>query len=100
MPEILGIALDDVGRCQHWHQHFDIIANRCQQCQKYFACALCHDQLMSHKFKPIPMSKIGVMCGACHLEMTGDTYVNCVRCPTCQHDFNPRCQLHHDIYFC
>ena len=100
MSEIFGITLDEFGRCQHWHQSFDVIANMCQQCQRYFACALCHDTLMTHTFQPMYMSQISVMCGACRLEMTGTAYIACVRCPACRHEFNPRCHLHHDIYFC
>lgn len=100
MPDIFGLSLDTSGRCQHWHQSFDVIANMCQQCQTYFACSLCHDALTAHTFQPMPMSQISVMCGVCHLKMTGDTYVNCTKCPACQQAFNPSCHLHHDIYFC
>ncbi|MBM7436364.1 CHY zinc finger protein [Leuconostoc rapi] len=100
MPEIFGLLTDQAGRCQHWHQPVDIIANKCQICQKYFACYLCHDALTSHDFQPMPTSQISVMCGICHFEMSGNTYAGQEKCPACLHAFNPKCHLHHDIYFC
>ena len=100
MSEIIGLAIDDAGRCQHWHQSVDIIANKCRACQKYFACYLCHHAIMTHQFEPMPMSQISVMCGICHLKMTGNDYIQQTNCPICHHQFNPQCHLHKDIYFC
>lgn len=100
MTKINGINVDDFGRCSHWHQEFDVIANKCNQCQHYFTCYLCHNSTCDHEFVPAPHSNISVMCGVCHLEMSGSTYPTLSQCPNCQHAFNPRCHLHQDIYFC
>lgn len=101
MPKItiLGIGIDEAGRCIHWHDSFDVIANKCHECDTYFACYLCHDDLKDHIFQPMPMTHVSVMCGICQLEMTGNTYSKTIKCPNCGHDFNPNCNLHHNIYF-
>ena len=99
MTKILGIAVDASGRCQHWHQDFDIIANQCELCQEYFACYLCNDSLRRHAFQPAPLTAKSVRCGNCGFEMTGTIYLKSTNCPQCQHAFNPKCHLHQAIYF-
>lgn len=32
-PKIYGLALDDDGRCQHYHTQRDVVALACDQCQ-------------------------------------------------------------------
>lgn len=100
MPNIIGLAVDKAGRCTHWHTDVDIVANKCAQCQAYYACYLCHNALTTHPFVPVAMADLGVLCGACGFEMTGTVYATCTACPNCQHPFNPKCHLHHEIYFC
>nr|WP_125551224.1 CHY zinc finger protein [Loigolactobacillus jiayinensis] len=97
---IYGLALDAAGRCQHYHTDNDIVANKCAQCQQYFACYHCHDALRDHHFVPLPTTTTGkvVCCGNCQHELTWRQYQTGA-CPFCQHAFNPRCALHHAIYF-
>ena len=48
--KINGLLVDDESRCQHYHTELDIVALKCFQCQKYYACYQCHDSLEDHKF--------------------------------------------------
>ncbi|MDY3127849.1 MAG: CHY zinc finger protein [Corynebacterium sp.] len=87
--------IDGQGRCQHWHSHLDVVANKCATCQQWFACSLCHPA--DHPFGPMPRTAIAVLCGVCRHAMTFMDYNNA--CPACSHPFNPGCKLHTDIYF-
>ncbi|MFL2030165.1 CHY zinc finger protein [Loigolactobacillus zhaoyuanensis] len=97
---IYGLKLDADGRCQHYHGPTDIIANKCARCQQYFACYQCHDALQQHEFVPIslPTDEYVVCCGHCRHELTWSQYQTGA-CPFCQRAFNPKCTLHHAIYF-
>ncbi len=102
-PEVLGLALDAATRCQHWHGPTDIIAIRMACCNKYYACYECHAALAGHAAQPWPASAFdtaAVLCGACGAELTIRGYLDCGnRCPGCAAEFNPRCALHHHLYF-
>ncbi|MDF8375009.1 hypothetical protein G9401_05360 [Weissella paramesenteroides] len=95
---IHGIQLDSDGRCLHYHTNNDIVALKCAQCHQYFACYQCHDAIMSHEFMPANPEDKSVMCGVCHHIMNYQDYSQ-NSCPNCHHAFNPRCALHHEIYF-
>ncbi|HEY4399438.1 MAG TPA: CHY zinc finger protein [Lactobacillaceae bacterium] len=100
---INGLGLDEHGRCQHWHSTRDVVANRCATCGDFYACHLCHAALTAHAFAPMPRqsNQTAVQCGVCQYEMTAAEYLQAqYRCPNCQHEFNPACALHADIYFC
>ena len=53
--KIYGIQLDQAGRCRHYHSEADVVALRCCQCHKYYACYKCHDESENHDFKHIWM---------------------------------------------
>ena len=95
---IHGIDLDQNGRCMHYHTENDVVALSCAQCHRYFACYLCHDAIMTHKFAPADPTDKSVMCGVCHQTMDYQDYSQ-NECPNCHHAFNPKCVRHQDIYF-
>ena len=51
MLKILGLDLDEVGRCSHYHGSNDIVALKCGSCQAFYACYRCHDAICDHSFK-------------------------------------------------
>lgn len=103
MPErvttILGVDVDSEGRCVHYHQLVDVVANRCATCDEYWACHACHEALADHEFGRIAPGQPAVMCGACGIVMDQLGYQSQHSCPGCGHPFNPRCALHADRYF-
>lgn len=100
--KINGLLVDNESRCQHYHTVLDIVALKCFQCQKYYACYQCHDSLEDHKFRAYPCQlkedKV-LICGVCRQEMTIEEYQEAVACPNCHSSFNPACSKHYDIYF-
>ncbi len=97
---IYGEDLDECGRCRHYHTDLDVVALKCAQCGKYYACYHCHDEMEDHPFKATDGSEpYPVLCGSCRHLLTYKEYSE-GRCPYCGHPFNPRCSRHHDIYFC
>ena len=97
--KIYGIQLDQAGRCRHYHSEADVVALRCCQCHKYYACYKCHDESENHDFKPADASDpVPVLCGNCMNQLTREQYARGF-CHYCRHQFNPGCRLHHDIYF-
>ena len=96
--KIWGLGLDDEGRCSHYHQANDIVALKCSQCKKYFACYKCHDEIENHKFVSTDKENFPVMCGHCGILLNFDDYAlgTCIKCKSV---FNPNCHLHWDIYF-
>ncbi|MGT2846240.1 CHY zinc finger protein [Streptococcus massiliensis] len=102
MIKVYGVNLDKETRCQHYHTDLDIVALKCFTCQKYYACYQCHDFLNEHSFTAYPKSLTSdkvVLCGVCQSELTLAQYESATHCPFCGRAFNPRCQLHKDIYF-
>lgn len=98
MPTIHGIEADQAGRCCHYHSENDIAGLKCAQCQQYFACYQCHDELMDHRFVPCDKEDTPVICGICRKTLTFNQY-KLGACPFCHHPFNPKCALHETIYF-
>ena len=100
--QINGLLVDDQSRCQHYHSTLDIVALKCFECQKYYACYQCHDSLEEHSFRAYPcqlkQDKV-LICGVCRHEMTIEEYQEAVACPNCHSVFNPACSKHYDIYF-
>ncbi|WP_373876923.1 CHY zinc finger protein [Philodulcilactobacillus myokoensis] len=98
MNKIYGIKLDEQGRCIHYHTENDIVALMCAQCQCFYACYKCHDEMNDHQFKPMPIDSTKVLCGNCKHVLSYQQYQK-GSCPFCKHAFNPRCKLHKEIYF-
>ncbi|MGH7481437.1 MAG: CHY zinc finger protein [Longimicrobiales bacterium] len=98
-----GLDLDAEGRCRHWHGPTDIVAIRFRCCGLYFACHACHEAMADHvatRWHPAEFDQPAVMCGACRAELSVRHYLDGDdRCPACHAAFNPRCRLHHPLYF-
>lgn len=100
---IHGVDLDPEGRCRHWHGPTDIVAIRFPCCDRYFACHACHDDLAGHapaRWPRAEFHRLAILCGACRQELSIADYIaadDC--CPACRAPFNPRCRLHHPLYF-
>ena len=102
VAQIHGLLVDKESRCQHYHSPLDIVALKCYDCQKYYACYQCHDHIEDHRFRAYPchirQDKV-VICGVCLHEMTIENYQKSVSCSHCHSRFNPACSKHYDIYF-
>lgn len=99
MIEFYGQHIDAQGRCEHYNGPTDIVANKCAECQLYYACYQCHDALEKHKFSAISMDDPSpVLCGFCRHTLTFDQYQQQF-CVYCGSGFNPKCSLHSHIYF-
>ncbi|WEV45785.1 CHY zinc finger protein [Streptococcaceae bacterium ESL0687] len=100
METVYGLKLQANGGCIHYNSDLDIIANRCNECKKLYACYLCHDSLENHKFKGFPYEDqtLSVMCCLCGQTYSYKEYSKLVKCQSCQSAFNPKCSLHKDIY--
>lgn len=102
---VYGQLVDDETRCSHYHSLLDIIAIRFKCCCKYYPCYLCHQELESHQ--PIVWSKLEqsevqdvILCGKCKSPMSVSDYFNSKsKCPKCSSYFNPKCELHYNLYF-
>lgn len=100
MTRILGVRVDDRGRCAHYASPRDVIANRCATCNEFFACHRCHDELADHPFGRMRTDAAdSVLCGACGHVMGYREYSRSPACPGCGHPFNPGCSLHAPLYF-
>lgn len=102
-PEIHGIALDPATRCAHFRGPSDIVAIRMKCCDRFYACRSCHDALADHDARVWPAAerdRLAVRCGACRDVFSIGDYLRADdRCPRCGAGFNPRCRLHHHLYF-
>lgn len=94
-----GVGIDKDSRCQHYHSEVDVVALKCGQCQRYYACYECHDTLEDHGFVAMHRAELyPVLCGACRNCLSQEEYKG-GSCPYCAHPFNPNCSLHDSIYF-
>lgn len=96
-------AVDGESRCRHYHGASDIVAVKFYCCKAYFPCHPCHDELGCGRRAVWPQDRWGekaVLCGACGEELTIHQYLTSRHaCPACGASFNPRCSLHHHLYF-
>lgn len=99
MTTILGIQLDEAGRCYHYHSNSDVVALKCDDCKQFYACYHCHNQLEEHPFQAIAITDSSpVLCGKCQTTLSFTEYQK-GNCPHCHHPFNPNCKHHYTIYF-
>ncbi|GAF40958.1 hypothetical protein FC83_GL002327 [Agrilactobacillus composti DSM 18527 = JCM 14202] len=99
MIKLFGALVDTAGRCVHYHSNLDVVALKCAQCQRYYACYQCHDAAEDHHFKAMAKTDPApVLCGNCGHTLTFTQYHQ-GHCAYCQHAFNPKCSLHEGIYF-
>jgi len=98
-----GLELDPQTRCRHWHGPTDIVAIRFRCCRLYYACHDCHAALADHEAQVWAANEFdqpAVLCGACGAQHSIAEYLACnAKCPACGAAFNPRCSLHHRLYF-
>lgn len=97
------MEVDARGRCKHWHGPTDILAIRFPCCDLHYACHDCHATLADHpaeRWARKDFDRPALLCGACGNELTVTQYLAAPeRCSACRADFNPRCILHHRLYF-
>lgn len=101
-PTVLGRTVDERTRCVHYRTPLDVIAIRFACCGQYYPCHLCHEESADHPARPWPANahaERAVLCGVCWTELTIAEYLATAGCPTCGALFNPRCALHHPLYF-
>jgi uncharacterized CHY-type Zn-finger protein len=102
-PRIHGVKVDAQGRCAHWKGPGDVVAIRFRCCDRYFACYDCHRALADHPAERWPSADFAhpvVLCGVCGARLPVARYLaSSARCPVCDVAFNPRCVLHHHLYF-
>lgn len=100
---VYGKAVDGLTRCVHYHTVLDILAIKFYCCGRYYPCRECHDECAGHQASVWPSSRFSekaILCGACGKEHTIEAYLsNPGQCPSCKARFNPRCALHHHLYF-
>nr|WP_074717774.1 CHY zinc finger protein [Fructobacillus pseudoficulneus] len=99
MP-MYGLQLGEQGTCEHYHSEFDIAGLKCRECQRFYACYQCHDDLEKHQFVPTAKQsrEPAVLCGHCGNLLTFARYKE-GHCPSCGSAFNPKCALHESVYF-
>ena len=100
---VFGVDLDAQGRCAHYRSLLDIVSIRFPCCGRLYACHTCHDEMESHEVERWPWDAFdvrAVLCGECRAEMRIHEYLaSPAQCSHCGARFNPRCALHHPLYF-
>lgn len=100
---VYGKFVDSQTRCEHYHSALDILAIKFPCCDRYYPCHACHEECARHSAQKWPKSRWkekAILCGVCGSEFTIEEYLrNPSRCTNCKSDFNPRCVLHHPLYF-
>lgn len=100
---IKGKPIDAETRCVHWHAELDVIAIKFKCCGEYYPCFECHEETANHaaqQWKKSEFNEKAILCGRCQAELTISEYLNSGhQCPSCGGAFNPRCSLHHHLYF-
>lgn len=100
---VYGRVIDGLTRCSHYHSLLDIIAIKFPCCNRYYPCFDCHEECAAHRGETWPKSRWeekAILCGACGTEHSINAYLkDPSRCPACKARFNPRCSLHHHLYF-
>lgn len=103
MIPIKGKIVDDETRCRHYHSPLDVIAIKFKCCNEYYPCFECHQESVSHEAKVWYREEWhvkAILCGVCKQELTIQEYLNSNNlCPHCNAAFNPKCSLHHHLYF-
>ncbi|GAB3914066.1 hypothetical protein GCM10011575_18610 [Microlunatus endophyticus] len=101
-PTVRGAVIDDQTRCRHWHGPYDVVAIKFACCGDFYPCISCHAEATEHPVRRWPISQRAdpaVLCGVCGHLLTIDDYLVATSCPACSAAFNPRCSLHHHLYF-
>jgi len=100
---VRGVEVDSSTRCAHYRSTLDIVAIKFRCCQTYYACFDCHQAEAAHPVQRWPhpeFARKAILCGACGTELTIYQYLDSdAVCPACGALFNPRCELHYNLYF-
>lgn len=100
---VWGKVVDAQTRCVHYHTPLDILAIKFRCCDKYYPCYSCHEETADHPAQVWSKSQRHVkalLCGVCGSEHKIEMYlIDPSKCSTCGAAFNPRCELHHYLYF-
>ena len=103
MKTVHGRLVDAHTRCAHWHGPTDVIAIRFRCCDRFYACYECHAEAEQHepqRWTPDELDTPGILCGMCGGVLSIAAYLSSgYACPSCGAAFNPRCALHHHLYF-
>ncbi|WP_298867003.1 CHY zinc finger protein [uncultured Microbacterium sp.] len=100
--DVRGAAVDAQGRCVHYRSAVDLVALRFHCCGDWYPCFRCHDEAVAHERTVWPAEDadaVVALCGVCGSVMSRAAYQAVSACPSCGAAFNPRCELHHDLYF-
>ncbi|MBL7866048.1 MAG: hypothetical protein JNK10_14295 [Cyclobacteriaceae bacterium] len=101
--KVNGKPIDLQTRCVHYQSPQDIIAIKFACCYQYYPCYSCHEETADHParvWKQTQHDEKAILCGACGTELTIESYLaDPSACPVCKASFNPRCTLHHHLYF-
>lgn len=99
---VRGAAVDAQTRCVHYAGAVDVVALRFRCCGDWYPCFRCHDGAVAHERLVWPAADadtVVALCGCCGATMTLAEYEAAPECPSCGAAFNPRCALHHHLYF-
>lgn len=98
-----GKVIDDQTRCEHYHSELDIIAIKFKCCKDHYPCFQCHEETAGHqaqKWSKNERDEKAILCGVCKTELTINEYFKSNHmCPICKNHFNPKCNLHYNLYF-
>jgi uncharacterized CHY-type Zn-finger protein len=99
---IIG-AIDEQGRCKHYHSAVDIVAIKHKCCGEWYACIHCHQEAANHApavWSRHEFEEKAIRCGNCKTELSITGYLNAPsHCPSCNAAFNPGCSNHYHFYF-
>ncbi|NIK12105.1 CHY zinc finger protein [Alkalibacillus almallahensis] len=102
IQNVIG-SIDDETRCKHYQSEVDRIAIKFKCCNTYFPCYECHQEHTEHEIERWNKDERhheAIFCGACHSELTIETYLNNPSvCANCLAPFNRHCRNHHHLYF-
>ena len=100
--ELAGRLVDVQSRCVHYRTDRDVVAIRFACCRPFYGCHLCHQECADHPavvWSSADRDVHAVVCGVCRGTLSIGDYVVADGCPQCGATFNPRCRLHHHLYF-
>ncbi len=100
---VRGKTIDHQTRCEHYRLPEDVIAIRFKCCHEYYPCYQCHEEAAQHpalRWSKDEHDVKAILCGICQTELSIAAYLaSNHQCPSCGAPFNPRCSLHHHLYF-
>lgn len=99
---VRGSVVDAQTRCEHYRTGLDVVAMRFHCCGEWYPCVHCHDETADHPrtvWPAVQGDAQAALCGVCGRTLSIREYRVAAECPRCGASFNPRCALHHPLYF-